>query len=106
MNDKSARHLEVIRDGASFILEATRHRTLAEYESDRVLRQAVERNFEIIGEAVTRLRRDDPTTADAIPHAPPNRLVSQSAHSWLRSHQGLQGLGDDPEGRAQTPGRR
>lgn len=40
-----------------------RHRTFAEYEADRQLRRAVEREFEIVGEALNRLRNTDPVTA-------------------------------------------
>lgn len=41
-------------------------KTLADYYADRLLRQAVERNLEIVGEAVRRLRRDDPDTASRL----------------------------------------
>src|SRR5438132_85694 len=41
-------------------------RTLQDYESDLMLRSAVERQFEIIGEAISRLRKIDPTTFAAI----------------------------------------
>ncbi len=39
---------------------------LETYRADWTLRQAVERNFEIIGEAVTRLARIDPESAGRI----------------------------------------
>jgi uncharacterized protein with HEPN domain len=42
---------------------ANRWRT---YRGDRLLRQAVERNFEIIGEAIGRLAKLDPATAAGI----------------------------------------
>ena len=41
-------------------------KTLAEYSAERLLRQAVERNLEIVGEAVGRLKRDDPDTASRL----------------------------------------
>ena len=44
----------------------TAGRQLADYSADRLLRQAVERNFEIIGEAIKRLAQHDPATASRI----------------------------------------
>ena len=66
MQPKSPKLLEDIRDGASFVREVTQGRTLDDYSKDRLLRQAVERNFEIIGEAVRRLAQHDPQTAERI----------------------------------------
>ncbi|MGH8709384.1 MAG: HepT-like ribonuclease domain-containing protein [Burkholderiales bacterium] len=48
-----------MRDAAQFIRECARGKTLADYRGDRMLRQAVERNFEIIGEALKRLAAHD-----------------------------------------------
>jgi uncharacterized protein with HEPN domain len=42
-------------------------RSFADYEADRQFRRAVEREFEIIGEALNRLDHDDPETAGRIP---------------------------------------
>ncbi len=64
--DRTLKILEDIRDAASFILEATHGKTLEDYGKDRLLRQAVERNFEIVGEAMGRLVRNDPDTASRI----------------------------------------
>ncbi len=55
-----------MRDAAAFICEVTAGKTLDEYRKDRLLRQAIERNFEIVGEAVNRLARIDPQTATLI----------------------------------------
>jgi len=49
MHARSPKLLEDIRDAAAFIGEVTHSRTLAQYSADRLLRQGVERNFEIIG---------------------------------------------------------
>ncbi|MDE2060476.1 MAG: DUF86 domain-containing protein [candidate division NC10 bacterium] len=48
-------------------------RSFSEYEEDRQFRRAVEREFEIIGEALNRLTQIDPTTAARI--ADLNRIV-------------------------------
>ena len=45
----------------------SRGRTLEEYKSDPLLRSAVERQFEIVGEALKQLADRDPVTASAIP---------------------------------------
>ena len=42
-------------------------RSFADYEADRQFRRAVEREFEIVGEALNRLDHDDPETAERIP---------------------------------------
>jgi uncharacterized protein with HEPN domain len=47
---------------------------LARYLENRLLRQAVERNFEIIGEALNRLRLADAETAGRIGETP--RIVA------------------------------
>lgn len=47
-------------------MEITAGKSLDDYSHDRLLRQAVERNFEIIGEAVRRLAQNDPDTASRI----------------------------------------
>lgn len=61
--ERTSKTLEDIRDAASFVVEITEGKTLGDYSGHRLLRQAVERNFEIIGEAVGRLLRNDPETA-------------------------------------------
>jgi uncharacterized protein with HEPN domain len=63
MQPKSPKWLDDIADACRFILESAADATLADYESDRLLRQAIERNLEIIGEALLRLERTDPETA-------------------------------------------
>ena len=74
MQPDSPKYLEDIRDAAAFVLEETRESDLQHYLENRLLRQAVERNFEIIGEALNRLRRSDPATADHIGETP--RIVA------------------------------
>ena len=66
MQPRSAKLLEDVRDAAAFVREVTQDRALADYQRDRLLRQAVERNFEIIGEAIKRLAQHDPLAAAGI----------------------------------------
>lgn len=63
---RTLKTLEDIRDAASFILSVTEGKELPDYTRERLIRQAVERNFEVIGEAIGRLAREDPETASAI----------------------------------------
>ena len=67
MHPKSPKWLNDILESCGLIQTATQGRTLADYERDRLLRSAVERNFEIIGEALKRIDKTDPATAARIP---------------------------------------
>jgi uncharacterized protein with HEPN domain len=66
MKQKSPKWIEDIRASASFILQASAGKTFQDYQSDPLLRAAVERHFEIIGEAMNRLVRYDPDIAARI----------------------------------------
>lgn len=66
MQPQSPKLLEDIRDAAGFIQEVANGKSLADYDADRLLRQAIERNFEIIGEAIKRLAQYDAETAARI----------------------------------------
>jgi uncharacterized protein with HEPN domain len=67
MHPKSPKWLQDIADACALIQRATQGRTFASYDQDALIRSAVERNFEIIGEALNRIRRTDPDTAARIP---------------------------------------
>ncbi len=58
--------LEEIDGRCAYILRSTRGRTVDDYEVDETLRLAVERSFEIIGEALLRLERRDPAVIERI----------------------------------------
>ncbi len=66
MQPSSAKLLKDIREAGRTILEVTAGKQLADYESGKVLRLAVERCFEIIGEAIRRLDESDHATAAKI----------------------------------------
>jgi uncharacterized protein with HEPN domain len=58
------------RHAAERLERFTEGKSFTEYEADEYLRSAVERQFEIVGEAMNQLRRVDPVTAAAIPELP------------------------------------
>ncbi len=66
MKDKTLKWLGDILNSAEIILSATGGKSAGDYRSDVLLRAAVERHFEIIGEAVNRMARHDPGTAGKI----------------------------------------
>ena len=64
--ERTPRTLRQIADACSFVLSVTEDKTLENYSKQRLLRQGVERNLQIIGEAVGRLRHDDPEIVDRL----------------------------------------
>lgn len=66
MNNQARKLLFDVAESGRSIRDWCQHRTFAEYQADRQLRRAVEREFEIIGEALNRLRHTDPVTADRV----------------------------------------
>jgi uncharacterized protein with HEPN domain len=58
------------REAAEAILEFTAGKTYEDYGSERMLRSAVERQFEIIGEALNQLCKINPQWANRIPDVP------------------------------------
>jgi uncharacterized protein with HEPN domain len=57
-------------EAADVIAAITDGKSFAEFDADIVIRSAVERQFEIIGEALGRLAQIDPETAARIPDLP------------------------------------
>jgi uncharacterized protein with HEPN domain len=88
-----------VRQAADDIAAFVSGRTLEDYLADKMLRRAVERQFEIVGEALNRLSRDSPALAariadlrravamrNALIHAYPdidNEAVWRTAHDNL-----------------------
>src|SRR5687768_7434327 len=66
MHPKSPQWLNDIAVRCAFIEEVTAGRSLADYQADLLLRSAIERTFEVIGEALLRIERTDPATAARI----------------------------------------
>lgn len=73
-DNRAAKYLWDARRAAERIARFTSRRTCNDYLGDEMLRSAVERQFEIIGEAFTGLRRVDPSLAATIPDLP--RIVA------------------------------
>lgn len=67
MRPESPAYLWDARDAARRIGEFVAGKTLAVYEADPLLRSAVERQFIVVGEALTRLRKVDPQIAEDVP---------------------------------------
>jgi uncharacterized protein with HEPN domain len=65
--EESRKYLWDASSAAARIVRFIGKRTFDDYLEDEMLRAAVERQFEIIGEALSRLRRVDPDAAAAIP---------------------------------------
>jgi uncharacterized protein with HEPN domain len=55
-----------VRDAGESILQNLVGKSLADYSRNRLLRRAVEREFEIIGEALNRLAQIDPATGSSV----------------------------------------
>ncbi len=64
--------LAAIHDCAHYILAVTEEKSVSSYREDRMLRQSVERNFEIseASEAMRRLQDHDPDLASRISNHP------------------------------------
>ena len=58
--------IEYIRQAADLLAQFTKDKAFSDYISDPLLRSGVERQFEIIGEALNQLSQMDPATADQI----------------------------------------
>ena len=66
MKDEILKHLYDIREAAMAIKAFVAGRGLDEYSKDELLRSGVERKFEIIGEALNRIRKEDPSLMERI----------------------------------------
>lgn len=73
MRPEAAAHLWDARDAARRVVEFIGGMDEVGYRSDPLRRSAVERQLEIVGEALNNLRRVDPKTAGEVPDL--NRIV-------------------------------
>lgn len=68
MRLRSKGYLWDMAQAVQALQEYTKGKSLSDYLSDKMLRDAVEREFQILGEALLRLKRSDPETAGKIGH--------------------------------------
>ncbi len=66
MQTDAEKYLLDILDAASDVAAFIGSMTFEEYHESKLVKAAVERKFEIIGEAMSRLRKELPETADQI----------------------------------------
>ena len=66
MRLETQKHLFDMRQAAELIVRFTESRTFDDYAADPMLRSAVERQLEILGEALGRLKKSDPEIAGKI----------------------------------------
>jgi uncharacterized protein with HEPN domain len=66
---ETLKYLFDIAEACSLLDQFVSGKVLADYEADALLRSAVERQFEIIGEALRLAIRDDPALAGQVTHS-------------------------------------
>ncbi|MBT3285821.1 MAG: DUF86 domain-containing protein [Victivallales bacterium] len=66
MKDETLASLHDARQASQAVKTFVKGRSFAEYASDELLRSAVERKFEIMGEALNRVRRSAPPVLEQI----------------------------------------
>ena len=74
MRLESKKYLFDILQAANKLRQFSQDKAFPDYEADALLRSAVERQFEIIGEALRRFAKEDPETAGRI--AEYERIIS------------------------------
>lgn len=74
MRLEAKKHLEDIRQAAEFLAQFVQGKTFSDYVKDPMLRSAVQRQFEIIGEALNRLFKTDYDVASEITDA--NKIIA------------------------------
>ena len=101
------KYLTDMLDSSRFLIGITANKTLRDYQEDRIFRSALERELQIVGEALYQLYQSDPATAKRISdHQRIIRFRHQLVHGyhdlnpelvWSIVETRLQGLVDEVE---------
>ena len=70
MRRESLKYLYDVMQATGIIAKVCSTQTYQSFADDVVIRSAVERQFEIAGEALSQLGKIDPHTFERVPHAP------------------------------------
>jgi uncharacterized protein with HEPN domain len=92
MNNHTRKLLFDVLESAQSICGWCKPRSFVEYGEDRQLRRAVEREFEIIGEALSRLRQYDEETAARIRQ----RHRQSEVFEWFAILRSMRGIVSPP----------
>ena len=68
MPHNAKKYLYDMREACGLVVQFTEGRIWNDYKDDAVLRSAVERQCQILGEALHQLHKNDPSAAQRIPH--------------------------------------
>lgn len=82
-----AKYLYDMLSSCDFLIAFTTGKTLEQYKEDRAFRSAVERELQIIGEALMQLDRHYPNVAARIPRFRQYHSFSSHSRAWIRSPQ-------------------
>lgn len=82
ISNRAAKHIWDARRAAECILGFVVGRTYDDYLMDQMLSSAIERQFEIVGEALVRLRRTDAAVAGMVPEI--SKIIGFRKHSGAR----------------------
>ena len=86
MRLEAKKYLFDIKQAADLLLSFSRGKTLVEFTADPLLRSAIERQFEIIGEALNQVSKVDP---DAVAAISEHRRIIAFRNILIRGYTGV-----------------